>query len=109
MRSYNYDNEAMTIRDTLLFIKHLQKTQNDGTPIQIAIEQPPIPEIDPTYSPVLRYTGDINTCLDSNQNFLDFESNGYCFIKANNKYPYHSYHLLAIPSPAQINAHRSIC
>lgn len=38
----------------------------------MVVWQDPIKEIDPCPDPVRRYFGELDTCLDSGQNFLDY-------------------------------------
>lgn len=59
----------MTVRELL----------NNYTECELKVYQVPIKEIDSCEELVKRYQGEVSVSLNSNQNYLDFEVENYCY------------------------------
>lgn len=53
--------------------------QNRDKNVEIKVFQQPIKEIDGCIAMVKRYQGEIEVALNSNQNYLDFEIENWCY------------------------------
>ena len=60
--------ESVTVMSILKQVRSLYPTQY----VDVVVWQDPIKEIDPCPDPVRRYFGELNMCVESGQNFLDY-------------------------------------